>query len=447
MLFKSLKKLNNESGSVTIEATISLSAFMFAIVTLLTIVNICLVQSRMSYAINTTAKELSQYSYLYSLTGLNQSQKAIYDAGKTNTQQLDSILEDINSVYNEIENLGNTGNQSPSVEGILDSWDSIKNIQGAGSSLYDTMKDIASDPKELMFGIVKLATNEGMDLAKSRLIAAPLSKVMCQKHLVDEKDGDVEAYLKSLGVVANPNGSYLDGLDFSQSTLFPNGSSEITVTVSYDVKVIPLLPLDFSFHFEQTAITQGWLCGEVSFQSATDYTTNNNIWTESTVNERARLVRHLVIADMEAEGYQSVSGFTNIHMYNKDKNQFLMISSMNPLYSSEGESAKTLNDIDETAIKNSIELLCGKMKSSTDGETSVTTKTTADDGSTTKTTHDCTKASNKIILVIPEDAGLKKKLEDIIAKADTKEVEIELQPSFGNGARVSEVTQEQGGKS
>ena len=36
-----LKRIKGESGSVTIEATISLSAFMFAIVTLLTIVNIC----------------------------------------------------------------------------------------------------------------------------------------------------------------------------------------------------------------------------------------------------------------------------------------------------------------------------------------------------------------------------------------------------------------------
>jgi hypothetical protein len=48
-----LKRIKGESGSVTIEATISLSAFMFAIVTLLTIVNICLVQARVAVAINT----------------------------------------------------------------------------------------------------------------------------------------------------------------------------------------------------------------------------------------------------------------------------------------------------------------------------------------------------------------------------------------------------------
>ncbi len=71
---KMRRKFRDESGSVTVEATISLSAFMFAIVTILTIVNVCIVQARMSYALNTTAKEISQYSYLYSLTGLNDSQ-------------------------------------------------------------------------------------------------------------------------------------------------------------------------------------------------------------------------------------------------------------------------------------------------------------------------------------------------------------------------------------
>ena len=86
------RRIREERGSVTIEATISLSAFMFAIVTILTIVNICIVQAKMSYAINATAKEISQYSYLYSLTGLNDSQKNLYEKGKLQTKMLCSIV-------------------------------------------------------------------------------------------------------------------------------------------------------------------------------------------------------------------------------------------------------------------------------------------------------------------------------------------------------------------
>ena len=98
---------------------------MFAIVTLLTIVNICLVQARVAVAINTTAKELSQYSYLYSLTGFNKSEAELAQAAKDGTQDIDSIMSDINTVFNEIENLGNTGKSSMyNISDISKSWDS-----------------------------------------------------------------------------------------------------------------------------------------------------------------------------------------------------------------------------------------------------------------------------------------------------------------------------------
>ena len=56
-----IKKKNQEKGAVTVEATIALSVFMFAIVTLYTIVNIATVQAKVAFAINNTAKEISQY--------------------------------------------------------------------------------------------------------------------------------------------------------------------------------------------------------------------------------------------------------------------------------------------------------------------------------------------------------------------------------------------------
>lgn len=444
-----LKQLKKENGSVTIEAAISLSTFMFAIVTILTIVNICIVQARMSYALNTTAKEISQYSYLYSLTGLNGSQSRLYEAGVEGTKDISQVLSDVNTVYNEIENLGNTGNQSPeNIEDIMSAWDSavgnVENIEKAGSSLYDTVSDIASDPKNLMFGIAKLAASEGLDLAKSRLIAAPLAKTMIQKHLVNTKDGDVDAYLKFLGVVPSATGSYLDGLDFTQSTLFPYGSNEIKINVQYDVKVIALLPIDFSFHFNQTAITKGWLAGEQSYQSSTEYVENDTLWTKATISERSSFIRHMVIDDYVDAGYAKTTGLTDVQLYNSEKNEFVMISSMNPLWSAEGEETKTLADLDDVALQDSIERLCGKMKSTTDGLNKVTTKTERN-GTTTKSENTCSGATNKIILVIPEDKGLKEKIESIIAKANTNGVTIEVVPSYGNGASSTAAQKKEGG--
>lgn len=445
------RKTNKENGAIVIEATISLTAFMFAIVTLLTIVNICTVQARIGYALNITAKEISQYSYLYSLTGLNNRQSEIYEAGVEQTQDINKILTDVNTVYNEIQNLGETGQKSPeNIDDIMNAWDSINssadNIESAAGSIGESLKSIASDPKNLIFGIAKLGASEAFDMAKSKLIAAPLAKTMIQRHLVDEKGGNVEAYLKNLGVVPSGSGKYIDGLDFSESTLFPNGTDVITLNVQYDVKVITLLPIDFTFHFCQSAVTCGWSANELNFTSAKQFAENKTLWTQSTVNERASYIRHDVINNKEDEGYAKVasSGAVSAQMYSKDKNEFLMISSMNPLYSEPGETVKTLDDISDTAIKNQIEVLCGTLKNSTENMTTVTTKTTVN-GTTNKTENSCKDATNRIILVIPEDPGLKEKFDEIIRQCNTGGVTVEVVQSYGNGAQKTEVTQESGG--
>lgn len=434
---------NREKGAITIEATISLTTFVFALITVLCIVNICIVQARVSNAINLTAKELSQYSYLYSLTGFAKSEAELKSNADADTQKIDEILSDVNTMYNEIEKLGKTGNQTPNnVDDIMNSWDQVvgsaETIQNSVGSIESTIMDIAKDPKGLMFGIAKMAASETLELAKSKLIAAPLSKALCEKHLVTEEDGDVEAYLKHLGVVPNAVGSYFGGLDFSESTIFPYGSNEITVNVTYDVRVITLLNIDVVFHFNQTAITNGWLAGEASYKGSTEYVDNETLWTQSTVNERTSLIRSMVISDMQKEGYEKVSGMTNVHLYNSTENKFVTISSMNPLYTADGETPKTVDQLDDDEMQKAIEALCGKMLSVTNGEKRVNTKVEVN-GSTTKKENDCTDASNKIVLVIPEDEGLKDYMETIISKANTSGVEIEVVPSYGNGATKTEV--------
>lgn len=442
-------RLKQEKGFITIEAVISLSSFMFVIVTLLTVVNICLAQARIAVAINSTAKELSQYSYLYSLTGFSKSEKELKEQSDADLAEFNSALSDINTVFNEIENLGNTGKSSiNNVEDITAAWDSAvgsaENIEKAGASLEKKVEEIAKDPKQLIFGIAKLAASEGLELAKSRLIAAPLAKVLCRKHLVDEKGGDTEAFLKQIGVVPGASGSYMDGLDFSHSTLFPYGSNEITVNVSYNVKVITLLPIDFTFHFNQTAITHGWLAGEESYTSSEEAVETkmedvDSIWTKSTVQERSALIRNLGIKDLKKEGYLQFAGSGNIELYNPDKNEFLAIRSMNPLYSGEGEDALTLDDISDEAIREQIERLCGSVSASAGSHKTVTTKKQLSNGNTEKKEVNCEGASCKIVLVVPEDEGLKEKIESIIASSNTNGVTIEVVADYGKGARQTAV--------
>lgn len=440
------QKRNREAGVITIEATISLTSFMFVIVTILTIINICIVQTRVGVAIHGVAKELSHYSYLYSLTGLNDSQAQISNAASETQADIDGVVKNVNTVFTEIQNLGKEASEISEPEDFDTFLTNLESSYGTMSeeagAARDTITDMASDPKKVAFGLAKIAANDVMDLAKSRLIAAPLAKALCQKNLVSEKNGDVEAYLKGLGVVPSANGSYLDGLDFSQSSLFPDGSNEIRINVSYDVKVIALLPIDFSFHFNQTAVTQGWMAGEESYRTTREAlaaTQNSNIWNQGTTAERSDLIRHQGIAEMRGQGYEQTRGLTDVQMYNHTTNEFLAFYSMNPLYSAEGEPTRTINDINRDVIRQQIEYICGSVRSTTEGRTSVDTRVTLSDGSTQRHEYDCSNASNKIILVIPEDEGLKDYIQAVINEAQCRGVTIELQTSYGNGARTTAV--------
>lgn len=441
------KRIREESGSVTIEATISLSAFMFTIVTLLTIVNICLVQAKISVAINSTAKELSHYSYMYSLTGIPGSKAELVKKADGTAQDVNSVLSKANTVFTEIQNIGNaTRVESTDISGMLsDIETSYNNASSAGGALKEQLMELSKDPKGVAMGLAKMAAVDGWDFATSRLIAAPLAKGLCKKNLVAEKNGDVESYLRGLGVVPSSNGSYYDGLDFSKSTLFPSDSNEIRITVSYDVKVIALLPIDFSFHFTQTAVTHGWLCGENSYRSTTealDVQNNSNIWTEGTIQERVELMRHQGIAEYKDQGYLQVAGasFSDVHVYNETTKEFVAFHSMNPLYSAPGSDTLTLDDISETAIKESIEYLCAGINDSTkDLETVKTKPTSAQD-----CVKDCKDSTCKIVLVIPQDKDLDAKMQSIIDKCNTRGVTIELMPAYGNGARTTTVAPDEG---
>ena len=81
-----------ESGAIIVEATLSLPIFMFAILTLLSIINICTAQSKMGTFINESAKEFSKYSYLCNVTGLAQKHNDVHKRGGTAKEAVDTVL-------------------------------------------------------------------------------------------------------------------------------------------------------------------------------------------------------------------------------------------------------------------------------------------------------------------------------------------------------------------
>lgn len=255
--------LRDENGAVIIEATIALSVFMFFIVTILAIVNICYAQAKIGTSLNETAKELSGYSYLYALTGLNEKQAKLHgeaDSAKNDIGQAAEGISDLCDAFKDTTNAaGNVAQADPS-ETIDRVMEDISQGKAAKSQLEDVFSRVADDPKAFMISVGKLLADKGLDDAKSKWIAAPLTKCIMKKHLKSTADGDCETLLKALKVVPGAE-SYMQGMNFDGSSLFPGDTHTIRLVARYKVKVVPLLPVNFEFTFCQTAETEGWFGG------------------------------------------------------------------------------------------------------------------------------------------------------------------------------------------
>ena len=157
-----------ENGAVVIEATLSLSVFMFLIVILLSIVNICTAQAKIGIALNQTAEEMSQYLYFYSLSGLNDIQAKVYADSSETRQQIEGLEDGITDGIKSLQKFGRGGSELS---------DTISEIKEDGSNVKDIVQEIAStdDKTAWIKSLVKVAGNEGFEIGKG-YFAGALSK-------------------------------------------------------------------------------------------------------------------------------------------------------------------------------------------------------------------------------------------------------------------------------
>lgn len=241
----SKKKKDTENGAVVIEATLSLTVFMFLIVTLLSIVNICIAQAKIGIALNQSAEEISQFLYFYSLSGLNDIQAKAYADSSGTRQQIEDLEEGITNGIETIQKFGSGGTSAS---------DAISELKEDGSNIKDVAKEIAAteDKAAWIKSLVKVAGNEAFEVGKG-YFAGALAEGLMRKHLTMNDEIDCDRNLKNMGVVDG-----MGGLNLTASSIYTNGTEDITLICTYDIKLLTLLNNDITFHFVQTAKTKAW---------------------------------------------------------------------------------------------------------------------------------------------------------------------------------------------
>jgi hypothetical protein len=197
-------------GAMTLEATIAVPVFMFAVLSIAFFTRVIYIQNHFQSALNKTAVELSTYSYLYHVSNLSK------------------LHNDFSDVLNVMENLSNTSN-TPS-------------NQPANILSNFAKKEFQEQKGFLLESLVKKRLKENLNASIF-------------------KPTNVGAYI----VVSTVDP--LDSISFKGSNLFDDNKT-IDIMVSYKVKI--KLPIDFiePLTINQRAIIKGFLGGDNSSRNS-----------------------------------------------------------------------------------------------------------------------------------------------------------------------------------
>lgn len=197
----------NHKGVLSIEASISYSIFLMIVVTILYIMRIVYVYGLVQHAVGQTAKELSMYSYLYQVSGMNDLNSQIADATDMRTETFNQDMDEVIHFYEEFS----SGDLTARYNGTTDPGELLKNIGAA------------------MLGEAGREVNHQLFEAVSRpLIESYIG--------ADSRGQSADQRLKSLQVIGG-----LGGLNLSSSSFFEDGAT-IDLIVCYTID--PIMPID-----------------------------------------------------------------------------------------------------------------------------------------------------------------------------------------------------------
>lgn len=282
-------KRKRQDGSVTIEATIGLTAMIFVIISILSFINICRTQMVISLAVDSTAKEMSQYAYFYGISGLQKLADTLKDDAATGETATNQLIGHSVDFMNGMKGMAEAGKDAAdavtnpvdfsSIDGAVDDVNKIvETIKEAGGDVkahyaettkaatdfYDQIKDM--DMMAYLKSMGAFAAKEGYHAILSKVICPALAKQLCKKHLEgyapfepEEGVDTVDQALKVLGIEEG-----MKGLNFMMSEMFSEDyPNQIHLVCYYSMELSTLIdiPGEARMVFCKEAITNAWLNG------------------------------------------------------------------------------------------------------------------------------------------------------------------------------------------
>lgn len=212
-----------EKGSITLEASIFLVIFIVFYLAMMDLIQIARAQVILQYAVTEAAREISQYSYVLTKTGIVEKRVG------TSTQAAE-FAADAGSLIDDVKAVGTA---------ITGGGDLIGSVQQAGQHAGEFF----GDPDALMDNIFSLVKTMGAD-AMSELAIEAIVEGIVEDQIENMSSKSADEYLEDLGIDGG-----MGGLEFGESR-WANSSSggmpglEVSVvyTIDFHLGIFELEP-------------------------------------------------------------------------------------------------------------------------------------------------------------------------------------------------------------
>ena len=244
LLQKKYKKIRDENGLLSVDTIVFLSMFLMFFIFLINIMRLIIIQSVLQFALNQTAKEISQYSYIIAKAGLedNITKNAENSATmKSNTKgAIVSIGEAVSSYEELYGSIGALKNSDfTSVSGAANAYGNAVNVysntKNAASKTQNAVNTIDNYIDYLQTSGLEDGISFIKDLAAQKgasVLAGSFVKNRVNLHvntLIPGKDAD--QLLENMGVVDG-----IDGLSCWDSGFYVDGSKDLNLVMTYEIK-------------------------------------------------------------------------------------------------------------------------------------------------------------------------------------------------------------------
>lgn len=239
---------DDQRGHIVVETATSFVLFVFFVVSILSMINVVVVQARVHYAVSQAAVAVSMYDYTLNAAGLD-------DEFVTIVKQADKFEQDVNTFQNNINTVMDT--LTSLSKGDISGVD-YSGTKEAGSAAYDQaavwVDTTINNPEVMIRTLLGYGLTKGSQEAFGALIRPIVGRYLTN----GSQSGD--EYLRSMKVIDG-----LDGLEFTGTydSIFLDGNGDVVITVHYAIDYdLGALPMPFTeLQVTQTVKTKAWLGG------------------------------------------------------------------------------------------------------------------------------------------------------------------------------------------